>query len=125
MVLQLHYDTLAQTAIYWDAKFDLDVLKGKWSYELTSRGNYYPKGDPVSALSRVDARPGNSLKFPLFGYFSLSPMAEWRFFETEGTRDFLKRINTYVSLTYSIHRDSRVSLLDAMAYKPSGATAAP
>ena len=119
----LHYDTFAQAGIYWDAKFDLDVLKGKWSYELTSRGNYYPKSDPVSALSRVDARLGNSLKFPLFGNFSLSPMAEWRFFETEGTRDFLKRINTSVALIYSFHKDSRVNLLDAMIYKPSGASA--
>lgn len=35
-----------------------------------------------------------------------------------GTRDFLKRINTSVSLTYSFHKDSRVQLLDAMLYKP-------
>ncbi len=119
----LHYDTFAQAGIYWDAKFDLDVLKGKWSYELTSRGNYYPKSDPVSALARVDARLGNSLVFPLFGNFSLSPTAEWRFFETEGTRDFLKRVNTSVSLTYSFHKDSRVNLLDAMRFKSTGPAA--
>jgi hypothetical protein len=118
----LHYSTFAQAGIYWDSKLSIEVLKDKWSYEFTTRGNYFPESDNVSALTRLDARVGNSLKFPLFGNFSLVPTAEWRFFENQGTRDFLKRINTSVSLNYSFHKDSRVRLWDAMRYKPTAPT---
>ena len=120
----LHYSTFGQAGIYWDSKLNVDVLQGKWSYQLTSKGNYYPKSDPVSALSRLDARLGNSLKFQLIGNFSLVPTAEWRFFETEGTRDFIKRISTSVALTYTFHKDSRVNLWDAMHNKGEAAATA-
>jgi hypothetical protein len=119
-LLILHYSNFSQAGIYWDGKLSIDVFKGKWSYLFTSSGNYYPISDSVSALTRLDAKLGNSLKFPLFGNFSLVPAAEWRFFENQGTRDFLKRVNTSVALTYSFHKDSRVRLLDAMRYKASG-----
>ena len=115
----LHYSNFSQAGIYWDGKLSIDVFKGKWSYVFTSSGNYYPVSDSESALTRLDARLGNSLKFPLFGNFSLVPAAEWRFFENQGTRDYLKRINTSVALTYSFHKDSRVRLKDVMLYKPS------
>jgi hypothetical protein len=120
----LHYSNLHQGGLYWDGKLDFDVLKGKWTYEVTSKGNYYFIGQNGSALTRFDIRVGNSLKFPLFGNFSLTPIAEWRFFENQGPNDFIKRLNTSVQLTYTFHKDSRVRLLDAMAYKAS-TTAAP
>jgi hypothetical protein len=115
----LHYSTFSQTGMYWDGKLSIEVLKNRWTYQLDSHGNFFPRSDSVSALTRFDATLGNSLKFPLFGNFSLVPKAEWRFFENQGTQDFIKRINTSVSLTYDFHKDSRVRLGNAMRYKSS------
>jgi hypothetical protein len=119
----LHYSNFQQGGIYWDGKLHIDVWKGKWTYEFTSKGTWNFAGDTVSALTRFDTRVGNSLNFPLFGNFSFAPMAEWRFFETQGTQDYIKRLNTMVQLNYNFHKDSRVKLWDAMKYKPSSATA--
>ena len=118
----LHYSTFSQNGLYWDGKLSLEILKDKWTYQLDSHGNFLPSGATVSALTRFDITLGNSLKFPLIGNLSLVPKAEWRFFENQGTQDFLKRINTSLSLTYDFHKDSRVRLWDAMRYKSSASS---
>lgn len=117
----LHYSSFSQTGMYWDSKLSFDVLQGKWTYQLTSTGTFYPSSDPVSALTRLDARVSNTLKFPLIGNLSFAPTAEWRFFETERTQDFLKRLSTSVALTYTFHKDSRVRLWGAMMNKATPA----
>lgn len=40
--------TFSQAGIYWDGKLSIDVLKGKWTYVLTSSGNYYPISDKLA-----------------------------------------------------------------------------
>jgi hypothetical protein len=113
----LRYKTRDQAGLYWDGQFSLEVLKGKWTYILTSTGNYLPGGDQVSTLTLLDAKIGNSLQFPLIGNLSLAPKFEWRFFENQGAHDFLNRVNTSIALTYSFHKDSRVRFKDALRYK--------
>ncbi len=119
----LHYNTFDQAGIYWDSKFNLDVIQGKWGYQFTSKGNYNPKSDQISALTRLDTTVSNGLKFQLIGNLSVVPSVELRFFETERTYDFLKRINTKVALTYTFHKESRVNLWDAMHNKLASAPA--
>jgi hypothetical protein len=119
----LRYSTFDQSGFYWDSRFSLDVLKGRWAYVFDSHGNYLLASDSVSTLTRLDATLGNSLQFQLIGNFGLAPKVEWRFFENQGAFARLKRVKTSVALTYNFHKDSRVKLLDAMKYKSSSATA--